>query len=87
MRHISYTSIRANLATVMDQVVNDRTPTLITRQNGANCILMSYDDFSALEETAYLLRSAANARHLLNSLEQVKNGQLHKLQEDELNNE
>ncbi|MCO6559788.1 MAG: type II toxin-antitoxin system prevent-host-death family antitoxin [Gilliamella sp.] len=87
MRHISYTSIRANLAAVMDEVVNDSLPTLITRQKGKNCILLSYDDYSSLQETAYLLRSPANTKHLLNSLEQVNKGQFHKLQDDELKNE
>lgn len=76
MRHISYSAARANLSATMDEVVNDRMPTVITRQNGDNCILMSYDDFTALQETAYLLRSPANAQHLLNSLEQINNGNL-----------
>ena len=87
MRHISYTTIRANLASVLDDVVNDSLPTLITRQNGKNCILLSYDDYSSLQETAYLLRSRANVKHLLNSLEQADKGKFHKLKDDELNNE
>ncbi|XKM12524.1 type II toxin-antitoxin system prevent-host-death family antitoxin [Orbaceae bacterium ac157xtp] len=78
MRHISYSKIRANLATTMDSVVNDCTPTLITRQNGQNCILMSFEEYSSLEETAKLLRSPANVKHLLRSLEQVNSGQLKK---------
>lgn len=76
MRRVSYSAARANLSATMDEVVNDRMPTVITRQNGDNCILMSYDDFTALQETAYLLRSPVNAQHLLNSLEQINNGSL-----------
>lgn len=76
MRHVSYSAARANLAATMDEVVNDRMPTIITRQNGNNCILMSYDEFTSLEETARLYRSPANAKHLLRSLEQINNGQL-----------
>lgn len=78
MRHVSYSAARANLSATMDEVVNDRMPTVITRQNGYNCILISYDDFTALQETAYLLRSPANVQHLLNSLEQINNGNLKK---------
>jgi antitoxin YefM len=84
MRHVSYSAARANLAATMDEVVNDRMPTIITRQNGNNCILMSYDEFTSLEETARLYRSPANAKHLLRSLEQINNGQLqeHDLQDE-----
>lgn len=78
MRHVSYSAARANLSATMDEVVNDRMPTVITRQNGYNCILISYDDFTALQETAHLLRSPANVQHLLNSLEQINNGNLKK---------
>lgn len=36
---------------------------------------MSRADYDALEETAHLLRVPANARHLLESLQQAKSGQ------------
>lgn len=76
MKHVSYSSIRANLASEMDAVVNDCVPTIITRQNGQNCILMSLDEYSSLEETAKLFRSPANTKHLLLSLEQIESGKL-----------
>ncbi|MWN04806.1 type II toxin-antitoxin system prevent-host-death family antitoxin [Gilliamella sp. Pas-s95] len=84
MRHISYSAARANLSAKMDEVVNDRMPTIITRQNGNNCVLMSYEEYASLEETARLYRSPANAAHLLRSLEQINSG---KLQEHQLNDE
>jgi len=40
-----------------------------------NAVLMSREDYDALEETAHLLRSPANARHLLESLVQAREGQ------------
>ena len=39
-----------------------------------NAVLMSREDYDALEETAHLLRSPANARHLLESLVQAREG-------------
>ena len=58
----------------MIQAVEDRVPVLITRQNGESCVLMSLDEYNALEETAYLLRSPKNARRLMNSVESLKQG-------------
>ena len=57
------------------QTVEDRVPTLITRQNGEACVLMSLEEYNALEETAYLLRSPANARRLMDSIDSLKRGQ------------
>ncbi|MEN1479142.1 YoeB-YefM toxin-antitoxin system antitoxin YefM [Pseudomonas aeruginosa] len=59
----------------MMKTVDDRAPILITRQNGEACVLMSLEEFNALEETAYLLRSPANARRLMDSIDSLKQGQ------------
>ena len=75
MRTISYTEARQNLSATMVQTVEDRVPTLITRQNGEACVLMSLEEYNALEETAYLLRSPANARRLMDSIDSLKRGQ------------
>ena len=56
---------------MLDKVNDDHAPVLITRQNGKPAVLISLDDFSSYEETAYLLGSATNARRLAESLEQV----------------
>ena len=74
MRTISYSEARQNLSATMVQTVEDRAPILITRQNGAPCVLMSLEEYESLEETAYLLRSPANAKHLMNSIEELRAG-------------
>ena len=58
MDTMTYSYTRQNFANVMDRVNDDRAPLLITRQQGKPVVMMSLDDFNALEETAYLLRSA-----------------------------
>jgi antitoxin YefM len=68
MQAITYTAARENLASTMDQVCRDRTPVIITRNRDQAVVLLSLDEFEALEETAYLLRSPANARRLLASI-------------------
>lgn len=74
MDAMTYSYTRQHFADVMDRVNDDRAPVLITRQQGKPVVMMSLDDYNALEETAYLLRSPANARRLLESVEQLRAG-------------
>lgn len=62
----------ANSADVFDTVVNNREPVTITRAGHESVVMMSLDDYSSLQETAYLMRSPANARRLFDALERVK---------------
>ena len=68
---ITANEARKNLFTLIEQVNDDRQPIEITSNRG-DAVLMSRADYLALEETAHLLRSPANARHLLESLEQAR---------------
>jgi antitoxin YefM len=75
MDAITYSHTRQHLAEIMNRVSDDRAPVLITRQTGKSVVMMSLDDYNALEETAYLLRSPRNAKRLMASIEQlVANG-------------
>lgn len=75
MDAITYTHARANLAGTMDRVCNDHEPVIITRNGEQSVVILSLEDFQALEETAYLLRSPANAKRLFKSIEQLEAGQ------------
>lgn len=55
-------------------VNNDRTPVEIMSRRG-DAVLISRADYDALEETAHLLRSPANAQRLLESLAQAHHGE------------
>lgn len=74
MDAISYTAARANLAKTMEKVCNDHAPVIITRKSEAPVVMVSLEDYQAMEETAYLLRSPANARHLLESIAELEAG-------------
>ena len=75
MDAISYTSARANLAKTMEQVCDDHAPIAITRKGEGAVVMMSMDDYQALEETAYLLRSPKNTRRLIASINELEGGQ------------
>jgi antitoxin YefM len=74
MDAISYTFARQNLAKTMDRVCENHEPLIITRNNEPSVVVMSLEDFNALEETAYLLRSPKNAKRLLESIAQLESG-------------
>ena len=76
MKTLSYSDARKQLADTMDQVCDDRAPVIITRQKARPVVMISLDDYNSLEETAYLLRSPANAQRLLASIRQAENGKL-----------
>ena len=75
MKAISYTKARSNLAKTMEKVCEDHDPVIITRRSEGSVVMMSLEDYQALEETAYLLRSPENARRLLESIAQLESGE------------
>ena len=74
MDAISYTVARANLVKTMGKVCNDHDPVIITRKRESPVVMLSLEDYQSMEETAYLLRSPANARHLLESIAELEAG-------------
>ncbi len=70
---ITASEARRNLFPLIEQVNDDRQPVEITSKRGS-AVLMSLADFEALTETAYLLHSPANARRLLDSVDQATAG-------------
>lgn len=72
----SYSAVRKDLARTMEKVCDDHSPIIITRKNARAVVMMSLEDFNAIEETAYLLRSPANAERLHRSIAQAKEGKV-----------
>ena len=76
MTHVSYSELRNNLASYMDQVCDDRAPLFVTRQNARSVVLISEEDYEGLMETVHLLKSPANAARLLRSIKEADQGKL-----------
>lgn len=74
MDTITYSEARSQLAKTMEKVCNDHAPLIITRKNARSVVMISLDDYEALEETAYLLRSPKNVRRLLESIAEIESG-------------
>ncbi len=74
MKTMTYTESRAHYAEVLDSVINDREEIVITRAGHEPVVIVSLADFESLRETAYLMRSPANARRLLDAMERLESG-------------
>ncbi|HHP0278655.1 type II toxin-antitoxin system Phd/YefM family antitoxin [Acinetobacter baumannii] len=72
MKIVTYSDLRKNLEHVLDRVIDDHSPVLVTRQNKQPAVLISLDDFNGFEETAHLLKSAMNAKRLRDSIAQIE---------------
>lgn len=68
MVETSYSSLRENLASMLDRVVNDREVVVVRRKRGQPVAMVAADELSGLLETAHLLRSPRNAQRLLDAL-------------------
>jgi antitoxin YefM len=74
VKTMSYSESRARYAEVLDSVTDDREEVVITRAGHEPVVIVSLEDYESLKETAYLLRSPANARRLLASIDELENG-------------
>ena len=76
MEAMSYSRVRQELAKTLDKVCKDHAPIVVTRQSNKHSpvVIMSLEDYEALEETAYLLRAPRNARRLIESVAQLEEG-------------
>jgi antitoxin YefM len=74
MDTMTYTAVRANLARAMDRVCDDHEALIITRNVEQSVVMLSLEDYKTLEESAYLLRTLANAKRLFSAVAQLKAG-------------
>jgi len=68
----TYTSARAMLAALCDQVASTREPVVIRRRGAESVALVSADELASLLETAHLLRSPKNAERLIRALRRAQ---------------
>lgn len=75
MKTYTYTETRANLKEVLDRVTADREEAIVSRPGKEDVVLIAAHELESLRETAYLLRSPANAQRLLDSIARLERGE------------
>lgn len=71
---MTYTDARASLKDVMDRVIHDRSEVVVTRKNREAVVMISLEEYNAIQETLHLLQSPENARRLRSSIDQLTTG-------------
>lgn len=71
---VSYTHARDHLAEILNDVEDTRDVAVIQRRGHEDMALIPAAELSSLRETAYLLRSPANAARLLSALSRARRG-------------
>lgn len=78
MEAIPYSVARENLVKTMEHVCDNHDVVIITRKQARSVVMMSLEDYNAIEETAYLLKSPVNADRLRKSIKQYEQGKCKK---------
>ncbi len=73
MQAILYTEARNNLKTIIGKVCDDYDEFIISTKDKKTAVLLSYEEYSAMKETMYLLSSKANRDRLNDAVEQIDN--------------
>ena len=81
MNAVTINEARRNLDSLIEKVLSNSEPTIITTETGQQIVLLPLDEFNAWQETVYLLSNPVNAAHLRQSISEA---QLGKLTEHEL---
>ena len=56
---------------VMDRVVEDHAPVVVTRQSAESVVMVSLTDWNAMEATMHLMASRTNASRLMDSIAEM----------------
>lgn len=83
----TYSQARQHLADLLDSVTQDREIVIIRRRRGGDAALLAASELASLMETAYLLRSPANAERLLAALGRALKGGGKRLTKERLRRE
>lgn len=84
---VSYSEARANLASLMDQVVEDCEVVIIKRRGRSSVAMIDADELASMMETDYLFSSPNNKARLISAYEEVRAGGGEKITVDELRRE
>ncbi len=68
----TYTQARAQLAHLLDEVIENQEIVIINRRGKEDVAMVSASELSSLIETAHLLRSPKNAQRLLAALSRAR---------------
>ena len=82
MQAVFYSQARNNLREIINKVCDDFDEYIITTKDEKSVVLISYEEYSSMKETMYLLSSKNNRDRLNNAVEQIENSKFLKKEID-----
>jgi antitoxin YefM len=81
IKKLTIAKFESNLLRELDLISEDKVNQLIIKRpkGKGNIVLISEAEFNSMQETLYLLSSKKNREHLLESLQQLKDGKTVKI--------
>ena len=83
MRTANYSELRANLKRYLDGVIQDNEPLVVHRQGTESVVVMSLNDYNAMAETEYIMKSPAMMKAIEKGEEDIREGRSATKREDE----
>jgi antitoxin YefM len=74
----TYSDARQNLAKLLDRVAKEREPLIVARKKRGSVVFVSLAEWNSIQETLHLMSTRANARALLEAMEQADRGEFAK---------
>ena len=85
MKAVTYSNAKKNLKELIQDVCNNSEPAIIvSSKTNEQAVLISLSDYESMEETAYLLGTPANRKHLMRSLKEAEEGKVVNFPADDL---
>jgi len=69
---VVYTHARNNLRGLINKVCDDYDAYMITTKENKTAVLVSHEEYSAMQETLYLMQSRTNRDRLNEAIDQIK---------------
>jgi antitoxin YefM len=78
MKVVNYTEFRENLAQNLNEVSNDAEVVVVARSKGKNIVVMSLNEYNAIQETLHVTKSVANRKRLEGAITEMGSGKFKK---------
>lgn len=74
MQVVNYTEFRNKLAESLNRVNEDSEIMIVSRSKGKNVVVMSLDEYNAIQETLHIASSNANRKRLDEAIAEMNSG-------------
>ena len=74
MRTANYSELRQNLKHFLDGVIQDSEPLLVHRAGNESVVIISLEEYNAIKETEYIMKSPVMMEVIRKGDEEIRNG-------------